>query len=104
MGRLRGSGTMGPTRSVRLPAALDAWFGERLDRYRDRSSSEMLAGLVHGGLRLREGYMGIHRRVLEQHARGGDAAYATYAQCLHDTFGPDYLAHLEDWLEAEHGR
>ena len=33
--------------------------------HRDKSVSEILLELIHGGLRLREGYMAIHRRVLE---------------------------------------
>lgn len=102
MGRAQGSGTMGPTRSLRLPRALDAWFTARLDRHPERSASELLVQLVHGGLRLREGYMAIHRRALEQClATGSTEGYATYLQCLVDTFGPDYVAHLESWLAAE---
>lgn len=102
MARTRGSGTMGPTRSVRLPRALDEWFAERLDRHRERSSSEILVQLVHGGLRLREGYMAIHRRALEYLiASGNAAAYAAYVQCLTDTFSAEYVAHLERWLESE---
>jgi hypothetical protein len=93
---------LGPTRSVRLPSALDAWFVERLDRHRERSASEVLTQLVHGGLRLREGYMAIHRRVLERHAIAGDAStYGLYLQCLDDTFGSAYVRHLENWLVAE---
>lgn len=102
MGRARGSGTMGSTRSVRLPRALDEWFAERLDRHPERSSSELLVQLVHGGLRLREGYMAIHRRTLERLASPDRAdAYAAYLACLVDTFGPDYVAHLENWLAAD---
>jgi len=78
---------MGPTRSTRLPQALDEWFAERLERHQERSPSEMLVQLIHGGLRLREGYMAIHRRALED--------------LLDDTFGPDYVAHLERWLAAD---
>jgi len=93
---------MGPTRSVRLPRALDGWFTERLERHAERSASEMLVQLVHGGLRLREGYMAIHRRALEQFISAGELdVYAAYLQCLTDTFGPDYVAHLERWLAAE---
>jgi len=93
---------MGPTRCVRLPRALDEWFGERLERHRERSPSEMLVQLIHGGLRLREGYMAIHRRVLEQHATSGETeAYAAYVRCLTDTFSAEYVAHLENWLAAE---
>jgi hypothetical protein len=93
---------MGPTRSVRLPRALDAWFLERLERHAERSPSEMLVQLVHGGLRLREGYMAIHRRVLERHVNAGELdAYAGYLRCLADTFGPEYVVHLENWLAAE---
>jgi hypothetical protein len=102
MARARGSGSMGATRSMRLPRALDEWFTERLGRHPERSSSELLVQLVHGGLRLREGYMAIHRRVLEDYVRAGEPLpYAAYVRCLLDTFGPDYVRHLEDWLVAE---
>ncbi len=102
MGRPRGSGATGPTRSVRLPRALDEWFVERMERHRERSSSELLVQLVHGGLRLREGYMAIHRRTLERYASSGESdAYATYVACLTDTFGTEYVGHLEKWLEAD---
>jgi hypothetical protein len=103
MARARGSGSMGPTRSMRLPRALDEWFTERLERHAERSPSEFLVQLIHGGLRLREGYMAIHRRVLEQHISSGETEnYAAYIRCLTDTFGHEYVAHLEDWLAAEH--
>ncbi len=93
---------MGPTRSTRLPQALDEWFDERLRRYAERSPSELLVQLIHGGLRLREGYMAVHRRALEQVASSADeAAYATYIRCLTDTFGPEYVSHLENWLAAD---
>ncbi len=93
---------MGPTRSVRLPRALDEWFVERMERHRERSPSELLVQLVHGGLRLREGYMAVHRRALERHASAGERdAYDTYVACLTDTFGTEYVAHLEKWLEAD---
>jgi hypothetical protein len=106
MGRLAGSGAAGKTRSTRLPRALDEWFIERLERHPEQSATELLVQLIHSGLRLREGYMAIHRRALEE--RGGpqapSAEYVTYARCLVDTFGPDYLAHLERWLEADRAR
>lgn len=93
---------MGPTRSVRLPQALDKWFTERLERQPERSASELLVTLVHGGLRLREGYMAIHRRVLEGHLVSGETGlYATYVECLTDTFGIEYVAHLELWIASE---
>ncbi len=93
---------MGPTRSARLPQALDDWFNERLGRHPERSPSELLVQLIHGGLRLREGYMAIHRRVLEQLATAGEPErYAAYMQCLADTFGPQYVAHLREWLAAD---
>jgi hypothetical protein len=93
---------MGPTRSVRLPRALDIWFEDRLQRHPERSSSELLVGLVHGGLRLREGYMAIHRRVLEHYIISQqDEVYAAYLRCLTDTFGPQYVEHLERWLQAD---
>ncbi len=93
---------MGPTRSTRLPAALDTWFAERLDRHPERSPSELLVQLIHGGLRLREGYMAIHRRALESYLAAGEHdTYAAYIRCLSDTFGADYVAHLERWLAAD---
>jgi len=86
---------MGPTRSMRLPRTLDEWFAERLERHPERSPSEMLVQLIHGGLRLREGYMAIHRRVLEQYVSSGESDhYAAYVRCLTDTFGPEYVSHL----------
>jgi hypothetical protein len=92
---------MGPTRSTRLPAAIDAWLESRLVLHRDRSVSEILLELIHGGLRLREGYMAIHRRVLEERLAGDPLAYDAYRACLLDTFGPQYLEHLDRWLEAD---
>jgi len=100
--RPKGSGQAGPTRSVRLPRALDEWFLERLERHPERSPSEMLVALVHGGLRLRDGYMLVHRRVLEHYVLSGqDGVYSAYVRCLNDSFGPEYVAHLERWLEAD---
>jgi hypothetical protein len=91
---------MGAVRSVRLPRALDDWLEERLERHPQRSPSEILVELIHGGLRLREGYMAIHRRVLEGHVASG-AAYDAYVRCLDDTFGSQYVEHLERWLAAD---
>ncbi|GAC1618360.1 MAG: hypothetical protein NVS4B13_11140 [Candidatus Elarobacter sp.] len=101
MGRAKGSGQMGPTRSTRLPAALDEWLESRLLLHRDKSVSEILLELIHGGLRLREGYMAIHRHALERRMEAGAVAYETYRACLLDTFGPRYLEHLDRWLEAD---
>lgn len=101
MGRVKGSGSMGPTRSTRLPAALDAWLESRLLLHRDRSVSDILLELIHGGLRLREGYMAIHRRVLEERLGGDRLAYDAYRHCLLDTFGAQYVEHLDRWLEAD---
>ncbi len=93
---------MGPTRSMRLPRALDRWFEDRLSRHPERSASELLVALLHGGLRLREGYMAIHRRVLEHYVLSGQGdVYGAYVRCLTDTFGPEYVEHLERWLEAD---
>jgi len=92
---------MGPTRSTRLPVALDAWLESRLMLHPERSVSEILLQLLHGGLRLREGYMAIHRRVLEQRITADPAAYEAYRACLLDTFGAEYLEHLDRWLEAD---
>lgn len=102
MSRQKGSGLAGPTRSVRLPRALDEWFLERLERHAERSPSELLVSLVHGGLRLRDGYMLVHRRMLEHYVLSGqDDVYTAYTRCLTDTFGPEYVQHLERWLEAD---
>ena len=92
---------MGPTRSTRLPAALDEWLESRLMLHRDKSVSEILLELIHGGLRLREGYMTIHRRVLEARLSEDPASYEAYRACLLDTFGQQYVEHLDRWLEAD---
>lgn len=97
--RPRGTST-GATRSVRLPNVLDEWLETRLMAHPQRSASDVLVELIHGGLRLRDGYMSIHRYALE--ARAADAAaYSAYRTALLDTFGGDYVEHLERWLEAE---
>jgi hypothetical protein len=99
MPRRRGT-TTGPTRSMRLPVALDEWFEARMQAHRHRSTSDVLVELVHGGLRLRDGYMSVHRYALE--GRVADpTAYAEYRSCLQDTFGPEYVEHLERWLDAD---
>jgi hypothetical protein len=99
MPRPRGA-TTGAARSFRLPIALDDWFEVRMRAHPHRSASDLLVELVHGGLRLRDGYMSIHRHALE--ARVHDApAYANYRTCLLDTFGADYVEHVESWLEAD---
>ena len=66
-----------------------------------RSVSEILVEAIDGGLRLREGYMAIHRRVLEERAGGDPAAYEAYRACLLPHVGPQYLEHLDRWLEAD---
>ena len=99
MPRPRGP-TTGPTRSMRLPVALDQWFESRLRTHPLRSASDVLVELVHGGLRLRDGYMAIHRHQLEGR-RSRPAAYAEYLACLSDTVGPEYVEHLERWLAAD---
>ena len=101
MGRVKGSGSMGPTRSTRLPAALDEWLESRLMLHREKSVSEIMLELIHGGLRLREGYMAIHRRVLEARLADDPASYDAYRACLLDTFGQQYVDHLDRWLEAD---
>ena len=62
----------------------------------------MLVELIHGGLRLRPGYMAIHRRSLERFIVEGDAVgYRLYVAALLDTFGRLYVDHLERWLLAD---
>jgi hypothetical protein len=68
--------------------------------YPHRSISDLLVELVHGGLRLRDGYMSTHRYALEARAHI-PTVYAEYRTCLLDTFGSEYVEHLEQWLEAE---
>jgi len=85
---------------MRLPTALDDWFESRMQAYPHRSASDLLVELVHGGLRLRDGYMSTHRYALEARV-ATPATYAEYRACLRDTFGPDYVEHLERWLEAD---
>ncbi len=99
MARPRGNST-GPTRSLRLPVALDDWFEARMRAHPHRSASDLLVELIHGGLRLRDAYMSIHRYALEARV-GAPAAYAEYRTCLCDSFGPEYVEHLERWLDAE---
>ncbi len=48
---------------------------------------------------LRDAYMSIHRYALEARAASPDD-YATYRACLSDTFGPEYVSHVEKWLAA----
>jgi hypothetical protein len=62
----------------------------------------MLVALIHGGLRLRDGYMAIHRRVLEHYLRTNETeSYSIYTHSLADTFGDDYVNHVERWLVAD---
>jgi hypothetical protein len=93
---------MGPTRSTRLPRALDQWFARRLELTPEVSASELLVALIHGGLRLRDGYMAIHRRTLEHYVRTDRTdRYAVYRRSLLDTFGAEYVDHVERWLAAD---
>jgi hypothetical protein len=93
---------MGPARCTRLPRALDEWFTARLDFTPEKSPSELLVALIHGGLRLRDGYMAIHRRALEHYAVTAQTdCYAVYRRSLLDTFGVEYVDHVERWLAAE---
>ncbi|MEO6914016.1 MAG: hypothetical protein ABI182_08370 [Candidatus Baltobacteraceae bacterium] len=105
MPRIKGSGVMGPVRSLRLPVDLDMWFETRLREYPNRSASELLLEVFHGGLRLEHGYMQRHRRAVEALLRAEDRARcAAYIAALRDTFGAAYVDHLNKWIEAESGR
>jgi len=93
---------MGVTRSARLPAALDRWLESRMNAHLHKSPSEVLVELIHGGLRLRDGYMSIHRRRLEELLRLGEReTLEAYRTCLRDTFGDAYVEHLDRWLDAD---
>lgn len=101
MPRVKGSGLLGVVRSLRLPLALDEWFEKRLCQEPQRSASDMLLELVHGGLRLRRGYMERHRAELEAYGARNDAqGYGDYRRALEQTFGLTYVEHLERWLQA----
>lgn len=90
---------------MRLPITLDKWFWERLELKPELSASDMLISLVHGGLRLREGYMSVHRAALERLEHSGNTElYDSYVNCLADTFGPEYVRHLKRWLDADAAR
>lgn len=102
MPRVKGSGLLGIVRSLRLPLALDAWFEKRLCQEPQRSASDMLLELVHGGLRLRRGYMERHRTALEAYgARGDERGYNDYRLALEQTFDSTYVENLERWLQAD---
>jgi hypothetical protein len=88
-------------RSVRLPLALERWFAERMSTSH-RGQSAMLVFLIHGGLRLREGYMAIHRRALEDLlAPEREPELFAYVCGLTDTFGVAYVRHVERWLKSD---
>jgi hypothetical protein len=102
MPRRKGSGKFGPVRSLRLPRDLDEWFERRLLDETDRSASDILLQAVHGGLRLRPGYMQRQRRTMAALALSRDVAgYESYSRALADSFGRLYLSHIEAWLSAD---
>lgn len=81
---------------------MDDWFAARLELTPEKSASELLVALIHGGLRLRDGYMAIHRRALEHYVRTAQVdCYAVYRRSLLDTFGTEYVDHVERWLAAD---
>ncbi len=86
-------------RSLRLPRDLDEWFERRLRDQANRSASDILLQAVHGGLRLRPGYMQRHRCTMAALALSRDhAGYESYARALADSFGRLYVSHIEAWL------
>ncbi len=102
MPRVKGSGLLGVVRSLRLPRALDAWFEQRLRELPQRAASDLLLELIHGGLRLRPGYMTRHRQHLEQLlVERKLEAYAAYREALVQTFGERYSQHLDAWLKND---
>lgn len=97
--RTKGSGALGPVRSLRLPKAIDRWFGERLRDDPNRPASDVLLVLVHGGLRLRPGYMSRQPAEIERMAAIGQRTLLeTHVRALRDSFGESYVRHLEDWI------
>jgi hypothetical protein len=102
MSRPKGSGKLGPVRSLRLPFELDEWFEERLRDEAARPASEILLDAVHGGLRLQPGYMGRQHLALSALAVANDLVrYESYVRALADSFGSTYVKHLEAWLAAD---
>jgi len=100
--RPKGSGRLGPVRSLRLPLELDAWFEQRLRDDFARPASDILLEAVHGGLRLEAGYMRRQHAALAALASvGDDAGYESYVRALADSFGGAYVKHLEAWLLAD---
>ncbi|MDP9024970.1 MAG: hypothetical protein M3N13_06345 [Candidatus Eremiobacteraeota bacterium] len=102
MPRIKGSGALGPVRSLRLPRSIDRWFEERLRDDPQRPASDVLLILLHGGLRLQRGYMARQRAEIGRLIDSGDRIrLETYMQALRDSFSDEYVAHLEDWVANE---
>jgi hypothetical protein len=102
MPRRKGSGRLGPVRSLRLPADLDRWFEVRLRSEPRRPASDILIEAVHGGLRLRPGYMRRHYLTLAAFVCANDfERYQSYLRALADSFGDSYVQHIEAWLNAD---
>lgn len=102
MPRAKGSGKFGPVRSLRLPLELDRWFERRLREDAVRPASDILLEAVHGGLRLRPGYMRRQYDSLAALIAANDPRhYETYIRALDDAFGSGYVKHLEAWLHSD---
>jgi len=102
MPRPKGSGKLGPVRSLRLPFELDEWFEQRLRDDAARPASDILLDAVHGGLRLQRGYMVRQHLALSAFAAANDRVrYESYVRALADSFGSTYVKHLEAWLVAD---
>lgn len=102
MSRPKGSGKLGPVRSLRLPLELDEWFEQRLRDEAARPASDILLDAVHGGLRLQPGYMLRQHLVLSAFVAAHDRIrYESYVRALADSFGSTYVKHLEAWLVAD---
>ena len=103
MPRKAGTGKLGRVRSFRLPHELDAWLQERIEKSpATEPASDIILNLLHGGLRLKRGYMTAHRNDLIAFVIKNDReGYATYCAALRETFEAPYVHHLEEWLKAE---
>ena len=102
MPRLKGSGSLGPVRSLRLPNAIDHWFEERLRDDPCRPASDVLLVLIHGGLRLRPGYMERQRsEILRLIGEDDQVGLDAYFMALHNTFNDAYVNHLKQWILGE---
>jgi hypothetical protein len=97
--RLRGSGSHGSVRALRLPHELDQWFESRLNASAVSGASALLSALVACARSLRSDHRERQRRSLGRLRLSRDRnGYMAYLQALDDTFGPEFLSEIADEL------